>query len=278
MIEPYLKNDAFLTDVAKARRDPEKLHLWWLGQSGFLILWQGSALLVDPYLSDSLTVKYAGTDKPHVRMTARVIAPERLDFICGVTSSHNHTDHLDGETLIPLMSANPEIVVVVPEANRDFAAWRLQIAPGRLTGITLGWPVEVGPFHIHAVPAAHESLEIDENGNHKFHGAVIQAGTWTLYHAGDCVPYDGLVEILRKFQLDIALLPINGRDPRRGVAGNFNGEEAAGLAYAAQVGLAVPMHYNMFAFNTATPDAFIQACRELGQAYRVLQNGERLSF
>jgi len=278
MIEPYLKDDAFLADVDRARLEPEKLHLWWLGQSGFLILWQDSALLVDPYLSDSLTKKYAGTDKPHVRLTERVIAPERLDYICGVTSSHNHTDHLDGETLIPLMSANPELVVVVPEANRDFAAQRLRVPPERLTGITLGWPVEVGPFRIQAVPAAHESLEVDQNGNHKFHGAVIQAGTWTLYHAGDCVLYEGLIEILRKFEVDIALLPINGRDPRRGVAGNFSGEEAAGLAYAGQAGLAIPMHYDMFAFNTATPEAFVNACRELRQAYCVLQNGERLSL
>ena len=55
-----------------------------------------------PYLSDSLTAKYAGTDKPHVRMTERAIDPARLDFIDVVTSSHNHTDHLDHETLWPL--------------------------------------------------------------------------------------------------------------------------------------------------------------------------------
>ena len=48
-------------------------------------------LLLDPYLSDSLTQKYTATDKPHVCMTARVVAPERLDFIDLVTSSHNHT-------------------------------------------------------------------------------------------------------------------------------------------------------------------------------------------
>ncbi|MGZ9225209.1 MAG: hypothetical protein ACXW4M_06595 [Anaerolineales bacterium] len=49
--------------------------------------------MIDPYLSDSLTKKYAGTNKPHVRMTERVIAPEWLDFVEVVTSSHIHTDH-----------------------------------------------------------------------------------------------------------------------------------------------------------------------------------------
>lgn len=70
--------------------------------------WQGQHLLLYPYLSDSLTAKYAATDKPHVRMTDRVIAPERLDFAV-VTSSHNHTDHLDKETLLPLLSVNPSL-------------------------------------------------------------------------------------------------------------------------------------------------------------------------
>src|SRR5688572_7351961 len=125
MIKPMLQDEAFLEDVAAARMETDKLHLWWLGQSGFLICWQNHFLLLDPYLSDSLTKKYAGTDKPHVRITERVIAPERLDFIEVVTSSHNHTDHLDPETLIPLMQANPKMKLVIPEANREFVVDRL---------------------------------------------------------------------------------------------------------------------------------------------------------
>ncbi len=73
--------------------------LWWLGQSGFLLQWQGIHVLLDPYLSDSLTKKYSQTDKPHVRMTELVIDPARLSFVDIVTSTHNHTDHLDAETL-----------------------------------------------------------------------------------------------------------------------------------------------------------------------------------
>src|SRR5215467_4046205 len=103
MIVPLQQDDDFLADVAETRDELSNLHVWWLGQSGFLVQWQGRHLLLDPYLSDSLTRKYAGTDKPHVRMTARVVAPEQLDFIDVVTSSHNHTDHLDGETLGPLL-------------------------------------------------------------------------------------------------------------------------------------------------------------------------------
>ena len=79
MIKPVLAGDAFLADVAAAKSLADALHVWWLGQSGFLVQWHGRHLLLDPYLSDSLTLKYAATDKPHVRMTERVIEPERLD-------------------------------------------------------------------------------------------------------------------------------------------------------------------------------------------------------
>ena len=228
MIKPVLRDEAFLEDVVRAQSNSDQLHLWWLGQSGFLIQWQGHHLLIDPYLSDSLTRKYEDTGKPHVRMTERIIAPEKLDFIDVVTSSHNHTDHLDGETLIPLLRVNTELKVIVSRANLDVASERLQVPPERLTPISAdGESIQTGPFTFHAIPSAHESLEQDQNGEHRFIGLIVKVGKWTIYHSGDCVPYTGLVERLSPWNIDIALLPINERDPARGVAGNFTAEEAA---------------------------------------------------
>ena len=123
LIVPVQQDQALLADIA-TQRGGEHLSIWWLGQSGFLVQWQGRHLLFDPYLSDSLTAKYAATDKPHVRMTEIAIAPERLDFIDLATSTHNHTDHLDAETLLPLMEANPQLQLLVPEANRAFVHYR----------------------------------------------------------------------------------------------------------------------------------------------------------
>ena len=84
-----------------------------------------ATVLFDPYLSDSLTKKYADTDKPHMRMTERVVAPERLTGIDIIASSHNHTDHLDAETLLPLLAANPRAKLLIPRANRAFVLERL---------------------------------------------------------------------------------------------------------------------------------------------------------
>ena len=101
-------------------------------------------------------------------------------------------------------------------------------------------------------------------------GYVVRCGPFAVYHAGDTVRYDGMAERVREAAgpggVDVALLPINGRAPERRVAGNLNGEEAAALADELDARLAVPMHFEMFAFNTAAPDGFVAACEELGVA------------
>ena len=276
MIQPVQKDETLLHDIRSAEETPDALRLWWLGQSGYLVQWQGQHLLLDPYLSDSLTKKYANTAKPHIRMTERAIAPERLNFIDVVTSSHNHTDHLDGETLGPLLQVNPNLQVIVSAANRAFAADRLQVPQARLTAITLSQPVTVGAFTFHAVPAAHEQIEQDEQGHHKFIGLIVEVGPWVIYHSGDTVLYDGMVESLHRWSIDLALLPINGRDPKRGVAGNLSGDEAVQLSQAIGARLVIPCHYDLFEFNTVTPDEFSQQAAALQQPYRILQCGERV--
>jgi len=274
MIKPVLQDDDFLAEVARARADGEHLHLWWLGQSGFLVQWRGRHLLLDPYLSDSLTRKYANTDKPHIRMTERVVAPEKLNFIQVVTSSHNHTDHLDPETLVPLLRENPGLELVIPEANREFVANRLEVPVEFPRGLDAGQAIQLGGFEIRAVPAAHNELELDAAGRHKFLGYVITAGPWTIYHSGDTRLYEGMVERLRQWPIDVALLPINGDRPERRVAGNLDGREAATLARAMGARLVIPCHYDMFEFNTASPAEFVATAGELRQHCRVLRCGE----
>ena len=278
MIKPVKQDEDFLEDVRRAREEPEQIHLWWLGQSGFLVQWQGRHLLFDPYLSDSLTHKYAATDKPHVRMTERVVAPERLDFIDVVTSSHNHTDHLDRDTLVALLKANPRLELIIPEANREFVVNRLEVPVEQPRGLNAGESVSAAGFKIHAVPAAHNQVEKDQGGRHKFLGYVVEAGPVTIYHSGDTLRYEGMEDWLCRRPIDIALLPINGDRPERRVAGNLDGRQAATLARDIKAGMVIPCHYDMFEFNTASPDEFVATAQSLRQPHRVLRCGERWSM
>jgi L-ascorbate metabolism protein UlaG (beta-lactamase superfamily) len=278
LIQPVLQNEALKRDILAAPTDASTCVVWWLAQSGYLIKWNSKYLLLDPYLSDSLTHKYVTTDKPHTRLSALAIEPRELDFVDVVTSSHNHTDHLDAETLNPLFEANPNLQFVLPGANRAFAAERLGQDSSTWHGLDDGQSVEIDSWKLHGIAAAHNELDVDAEGRHKYLGLVVQFGSFTVYHSGDCLLYDGLTEKLSRFDVDLALLPINGNRPERKVAGNFDAREAAFLAREIGARLAVPCHYDLFSFNTADPQDFARECEQIGQPHRVLQIGESLSL
>lgn len=272
-----LKNEALLAEIEQYLNDKNNFHLWWLGQSGYLLLWQGQKILLDPYLSDSLTKKYAGTAKEHTRISELVIDPALLKGISAVTSSHNHTDHLDGETLIPVIANNPGITFIIPEANRAFITDRIKSALDFPTGLSDGETASAGAFTFTGIPAKHNELERDEQGRPKFMGFVISFGSWNIYHSGDTLWFDGMVDILKPFNIDVALLPINGNNPATGVAGNLDGKEAAELGKAIGARMVIPCHYDMFTFNTADPAWFADEAEKIQQPYTVLPQGGHFS-
>ncbi len=279
LISCHQKDQVLLDDIA-ARSGAAGFRVWWLGQSGYLLQYQNKHVLIDPYLSDSLTRKYLETDKPHTRMTELVVDPAKLDFVDVATSSHNHTDHLDAETLVPLLRVNPEMRIVVPEANLVFAANRLGLpeSSDHLVPVDADQSHTIGPFTFHAIPAAHDELTTDEQGRHHFVGYIITFGPFAIYHSGDTRLYDGMEERLGRFDIDLAILPINGRAPERRVAGNLWGAEAAQLAHDIGAKIVTPCHYDMFTFNTEPPDQFVEMCQRLGQPYEVLTCGQKLEY
>lgn len=277
-IKAIKKDLDLVAEIDAFRSDPAHLQVWWLGQSGFLLQWRGHRLIFDPYLSDSLTHKYAGTPKPHIRMSERVIDPSLLRDIAVVTSSHNHTDHLDRDTLVPLLEQNPGIHFVIPEANRAFVVERVDCAYDFPLGLSDGDRLEVAPFTIHALPARHNEISRDAQGHCRHLGYVVTVGNRSIYHSGDTLFYEEMVDLLKPFRVDLALLPINGHDPARGVDGNLNAEEAARLGKAIGAGCVIPCHYDLFYFNTADPEAFVHHAQTVEQPYAVLGLGGHWSI
>ncbi|WP_260115366.1 MBL fold metallo-hydrolase [Paenibacillus hexagrammi] len=140
-----------------------------------------------------------------------------------------------------------------------------------------------GGIRIKPIAAAHEQLELDESGNHRYVGYLIRINGVTVYHSGDSTIYPGMTELLSKEGIDLGMLPINGRDAFRtakGIIGNMNIQEAAELAYTARMDTVIPLHYDMFKGNQERPGGFVDYMYEQFpmQKAHVLARGERFVY
>jgi L-ascorbate metabolism protein UlaG (beta-lactamase superfamily)/protein-tyrosine-phosphatase len=229
--------------------------VWWLGQAGFLIAQGGLRIVIDAYLSDSLAEKYLGNRFPHVRMMAAPVAPEDLTGIDWLLCTHGHTDHMDPGTIPALLAANPKARVLAPRAEAARVVER-GAPPDRLTLIDVGETVDLGGVKCTAIAAAHEKMTLTDKG-YLYLGYVLGGAGVNLWHSGDTIPWDGQSAWLAPFRIDIALLPVNGRDAIRvanGVPGNLTLTEAVGLADAIGARAMVAHHFGLFDFNTLDPE------------------------
>jgi L-ascorbate metabolism protein UlaG (beta-lactamase superfamily) len=228
-----------------------------LGQAGFVLEIAGRRLVIDPYLSNVLAIKYAQTPHSHERMMAPPVSPLELGDIDLVLCTHSHTDHMDPGALAPLARALPDLRFAVPAASAATARERAGVADDRLHLLDADDDIE--PFtgvRVKAFAAAHETIEKDQHGRCRFLGFQISSERFSVYHSGDCVPYEGLAEGLAQAAPDLALLPVNGRSSglrAAGFAGNFHAWEALSLCERAEIPGMIAHHYGMFAFNTVDP-------------------------
>jgi L-ascorbate metabolism protein UlaG (beta-lactamase superfamily) len=227
--------------------------MWWLGQAGFALSWGGFRMMVDPYLSEPRARESAGRSTPHGRMMPPPIQAEAVRGLDLAICSHAHVDHMDPDTLPALAAHNPACRFIVPAATVRAAVER-GVRADRLLPMDDGDVTDVAPgVRIHALAAAHEDVKRDEAGHNHYLGFVIRIAGVALYHSGDCKPYPGLVERVRRAAPDVALLPINGRDAARtaaGIVGNFDFAEAVTLCRDAGIPTMFGHHFGMFRSNT----------------------------
>jgi L-ascorbate 6-phosphate lactonase len=279
LIEPLRSGQALADEVRNTSFDGLGAAVWWLGQSGFLVKSCDGLVCFDPYLSERLTHKYAGTQKPHDRMTRAPLRGRDITGIDIVVSTHQHTDHMDPETVPDLLTASPNARYVLPRAHVErVKGWGVD--EHRLVPADVDVPLRFGDLVLQPLPAAHEGFDLIEGVGHPYMGFVLKTGGVTFYHSGDTIPYPGMIERLRDHAVDVAFLPINGRDAPRhalGTPGNCTIEEALCIARLAGVAMVIPHHYDMFRFNTVDVGHFASwaeiAYRELRT--RVLSCGER---
>ncbi|HKN94546.1 MAG TPA: MBL fold metallo-hydrolase [Thermoleophilaceae bacterium] len=234
--------------------------LTWLGQAGFLIESGGARLLVDPFFSE-----HEGRRYPPLAVDEYGSAIDR------VLVTHEHIDHLDPESLRGVAERSPGVGVIAPEPLGEM------VAGLPFEGVRPGDRVEVPGGTVRVVPAVHALHPRDgySTGGDpaRFVGYVIETGGVAIYHGGDTIADQVVLDGLAGVHVDVALLPVNGRDffrEQRDLAGNLDARDAVALAAHCGAQILVPMHWDLFEGNTERAGAAADAADEADAPVHVL--------
>ncbi|MEI9813004.1 MAG: MBL fold metallo-hydrolase [Acidobacteriota bacterium] len=259
MLEPIKKGAELIKEIDQTISVTPTL--WWLGHAGFVIRFANITFYIDPCFSEI---------PGRTRLTAAPLDPAQIRHADMIFATHNHPGHLDAPSILHMLENSRTAKVALPKSAADHAHAR-GIPYPRMTTTDSGLRIEYFKDNlygrVYAVPSAHPTLDWTGPGGYPYLGYIIRFGRWTIYHAGDCSPYPELAAHLRKFNVNVALLPIGGN--------NFSVSEAAQLAVDIDAKWVVPMHYGTFAEDQE--GAFV--AHMLGHRpelrFRVFQCGEK---
>lgn len=261
MLQPLRSGRALIEEIDRTITPSPTL--WWLGQSGFVIRFATITFYIDPCLS---------TLPGRPRLIASPLEASDVRHADMILATHAHCAHLDASTVIPMLEASHRAKLVLPKSATEWAH-SAGIPYERMTTTDADLRIEYFKDNlygrVYALPSAHPRLDRTPGGGYPYLGYLIRFGRWTMYHAGDCVLYGGLVERLRPFNVNVALLPIGGS--------NFPVQSAAQLALEIGAAWLVPMHYGTFGSDDGEETSFIS--HMLGQRpeqpFKIFQCGEK---
>lgn len=236
----------------------KRFEITYLGQAGLILDTDQIRIVFDPYLSNYVVDSGIGSAELFSRSFLPPVKAEDLSGIDVVFISHDHADHCDPDTLLPLYKTNPELRFICPRP----VANHLQVLGIQNRSILVPQILELQSLpglEFHALPAAHYGFDRDmETREYAYFGFVVKTAGRILFHAGDTISYPEFAANILKHSdhVDIACLPVNGRDEKRenmGIVGNLDGVEAYSLAKELKSRVLIPMHNDLFSFNSADP-------------------------
>ncbi len=257
-----------------------QIGIFYIGQEGYIIKYQNQYYMIDAYLSDYVDRNCCTEEVKWVRNYDAPISAEELDFVDYVFCTHAHFDHADPDTLSTLAKINKKAKYIMPAPVADILK-EYGVQEEDIIRARDGEKFTLGTVVVTPIPSAHEQLNYDENGDFCEMGYCLRLGEYRIYHAGDCCLYDGLVE--RLGGVDVAMLPVNGRDYyrlNRDIIGNMTTAEAVELAEKINAKLLVPMHFDLYDCNCISVTSFVDAHKAVKSkvAFHIFQPGEKYIF
>jgi L-ascorbate 6-phosphate lactonase len=219
------------------------LAILWLSQGSFIFKTEhGKIIYIDPYLSNSVERVYG-----QKRLVPIPIPPEevRADL---VVITHDHLDHLDPDTILPLSKVCD--ARFLGPLSCVYHLLEIKIDRNRIIEVNRGETKVVEGVKISAVHAEHTENSV---------GYVFDFDGIKVYISGDTKNHEKLKKVA-SFHPDVALICANGKPP--GEFMNLNANEAALLTKIINPRIVIPMHYGLFAEVDEDPQTFVDALKK----------------
>lgn len=260
------------------------MQIQYLGQAGFKIDGTGSTYLIDPYLSDYVISGGYGSSELFSRNFPPPIQPEDLLNIDAIFITHDHADHCDVDSLKIINKNNPNCKIIGPKPVREKISSFYFRSDSTALGVGLKNKIRDGVEYV-PVPAAHPFYQEEKSlVEMDCVGYLIKMDGIVVYHSGDTVLYDHIVRAVEApgWKIDIACLPVNGRDEQRekmGIIGNMNVNESIELATAIGAKWMIPIHNDLFSINQEKP-AYVDSILNSATSVKIVKMtpGQQVEF
>lgn len=243
------------------------VHIYFLGQSGYVFKTKHTIIYIDPYLSDYVEHSDGLNEVSMKRNYSPPIFPVDIQQLDAVLSTHSHGDHMDPWT--------------IQEINAEFTFYSsigayekspVDIRSDKIIFLEPGKPEKINEITIQSICAAHYNL-YDEKGRPDCLSFIISCNNKTFFFWGDGILYEGLEEKLQPYTFDYFFAPVNGRDKYRedrGIIGNINAKEVAELCCKLNVKSLVPNHIDMFNNNSVSIGTFFECMNDICPSQNVI--------
>ena len=220
-----------------------------LGQTGYYFELGDINILIDPYLSDYVQKKEGDELK---RLIPVPVKPEEFNKVDWLLITHDHIDHCDPETIVPLINKFPDLKILGPHPVCR-ALEKFGVNKAQFFLASTEWYSLSDNLRVKAVPAAHPVIRKHEDGTYDCVGYLIEYSGKKIYHSGDTSVNEELINVLKKEDcIDVGFISVNERNYYRdkaGIIGNMSVREAFQFARDINVLSFIPMHWDMFEVN-----------------------------
>ncbi|ELY42376.1 MBL fold metallo-hydrolase [Natronorubrum sulfidifaciens] len=245
--------DWLVRDIEDA--DPDGVAVWYLGCNGFVLKGSdGTTIYIDPYLG-------LGDPPRTVRMIPVPFDPEDVTEADAVLATHEHTDHVHGESQAPILESTgatfyaPDDSLTVAREDEDWTGeW--DVSDEQFAEVSEGDTVDIGEFTVHVEVAN------DPDATHPV-SYVFEHDAGTFFHGGDTKPTDEFERVGETYDIDLGVLAFGTvgqipdkqtREPKR--TRWYNDEnQLVEAASALSLERVVPSHWDMWRGLTADPKA-----------------------